>query len=154
MNNNDVLRQLRYIFNYADHQMVKVMEAADYSATTEQIVQWLKPEEDENFVEMKDKELAIFLNGFINLKRGKKDGPAFPPEEKLNNNIVFRKLKIALNFKDVDILEVFDSVDLKVGKHEISALFRNPKQSQYRECQDQFLRNFLFGLKRKFRPNS
>ena len=114
---------------------------------------WLKKEEDEAYQEMKDIELATFLNGLINLKRGKKEGPQAIPETELNNNIIFRKLKIALNFKDIDILEVFDLVDLKVGKHELSALFRNPNQSQYRECQDQFLRNFLYGLKMKFRPN-
>jgi uncharacterized protein YehS (DUF1456 family) len=133
--------------------MIVVFTNADAIYTREQISAWLKKDEDEAFQEMKDIELASFLNGFINLKRGKKDGPQFPPEKELNNNIIFRKLKIALNFKDIDILEVFDLVDLKVGKHELSALFRNPNQSQYRDCQDQFLRNFLYGLKMKFRPS-
>ena len=153
MNNNDVLRQLRYTFNYSDEKMIDIFALADASYTKEEVRAWLKKEEDEHYSEMSDLQLAQFLNGFINLKRGKKEGPQIPAEKVLNNNIIFRKLKIALNFKDIDILEVFDLVDLKVGKHELSALFRNPKQSQYRECQDQFLRNFLYGLKVKFRPN-
>ena len=153
MQNNDVLRQIRYIFNYSDDQMIALFIQADVVVSREIVSFWLKKEEDEAYQEMKDIELATFLNGLINLKRGKKEGPQAIPETELNNNIIFRKLKIALNFKDIDILEVFDLVDLKVGKHELSALFRNPNQSQYRECQDQFLRNFLYGLKMKFRPN-
>lgn len=153
MKNNDVLRQLRYIFNYSDDQMMAIFGEVDAHFPREVISAWLKKEDDESLQEMKDIELATFLNGFINLKRGKKEGPQAAPEKELNNNIIFRKLKIALNFKDIDILEVLDLVDLKVSKHELSALFRNPNQSQYRPCQDQFLRNFLYGLKMKFRPN-
>ena len=103
---------------------------------------------------MKDVEFATFLNGFIIAQRGKREGSSPKPETLLNNNIILRKLKIALNLKDTDILNLFQSVDLRLSKHELSAFFRNPKQAQYRECQDQFLRNFLFGLKKKYRPES
>ena len=65
--------------------------------------------------------------------------------------MIFRKLKIALNLKDEDILEILKLVDLRIGKHELSAFFRNPSQSQYRPCQDQFLRNFLHGMQLKYR---
>jgi uncharacterized protein YehS (DUF1456 family) len=44
-------------------------------------------------------------------------------------------------------------VDMRISKHELSAFFRNPNQSQYRPCQDQILRNFLHGLQLKYRDN-
>jgi len=69
----------------------------------------------------------------------------------LNYNIVFKKLKIALNLRDEDILEIFKLVDLRISKTELSAFFRNPKQSQYKPCKDQFLRNFLHGMQLKYR---
>ena len=69
----------------------------------------------------------------------------------MNNNIIFRKLKIALNLRDDDILALFKLADLEVSKHEISALFRKPEQIQYRECKDQFLRNFIYGMQLKHR---
>ena len=100
---------------------------------------------------MEDKELATFLNGFINEKRGKKDGTPMRPEDNLNNNIVFRKLKIALNLNDVEILSILDLANMRVSKHELSAFFRNPSQRQYRKCNDQFLRNFLYGMQLKYR---
>jgi len=45
-------------------------------------------------------------------------------------------------------------VDMHISKHELSAIFRKPGQKQYRECKDQFLRNFLYGLQFKERPES
>jgi len=153
MNNNDILRQLRYTFNYHDGNMMAIFASGGLQVSKQQITSWLKKEEDEAYVELTDFELASFLNGFINKKRGKKEGPQPKAEKQLNNNIILRKLKIALNLKDIDMLEIFDKADFKVSKHELSALFRKPTQSQYRECQNQFLRNFLYGLKLKFRPN-
>jgi uncharacterized protein YehS (DUF1456 family) len=94
--------------------------------------------------------MAIFLNGFINEKRGKKEGVQPEPEKRLNNNIILRKLKIALNLKDEDILEILMLADLRISKHELSAFFRNPNQEQYRLCKDQVLRNFLFGMQKKY----
>lgn len=153
MKNNVVLRQLRYIFDLSDDQMIDLFAQAEVEVTRSQVSDWLKKEEHEDYVKIKDSELASFLNGFINQKRGKREGPQPAPEKRLNNNIIFRKLKIALNYRDTDIIETFDLVDMWISKHEISAFFRNPKQNQYRTCEDQLLRNFLHGLQVKYRPD-
>ncbi|MFB0946944.1 MAG: hypothetical protein ACJAZY_003313 [Spirosomataceae bacterium] len=151
MKNNIVLRQFRYIFDLSDDQMTSLFGQADMVVTRPQVSDWLKKEEDENYKEITDVEFASLLNGFINEKRGKREGEQPQPEKRLNNNIIFRKLKIALNMKDTDILEIFKKVDMSISKHELSAIFRNPNQSQYRACEDQFLRNFLHGLQLKHR---
>jgi uncharacterized protein YehS (DUF1456 family) len=119
----------------------------------DQLKIWLKKEEEEGYQAIYDKDLAAFLNGFIVLKRGKKEGELPNPEKSLNNNTIFRKLKIALSLKDEDILEILKLADFKFSKHELSALFRKPEQEQYRVCKDQVLRNFLTGLQVKFHPN-
>jgi len=152
MKNSVVLRQLRYIFDLNDDQMVDLFAQAEIKVTRPQVINWLKKEDHEDFIEIPDTDFASFLNGFINHKRGKREGPQPAPEKRLNNNIIFRKLKIALNFKDTDIIDTFNLVDMWVSKHEISAFFRNPKQNQYRACEDQLLRNFLHGLQVKYRP--
>lgn len=151
MNNNDILRRIRYTFDLSDSKMMDIFALAGGEVTRAQVSDWLKKEDDPAFKGIYDHEFSVFLNGFIVLKRGKKEGPPPKNEKKLNNNVVFRKLKIALNLKDEDILEMFKLVDLAVSKHEISALFRNPNQSQYRDCKDQFLRNFLHGMQVKYR---
>ena len=146
MTNNDILRRLRYAFDFNDKKMIKIFALADYEASREEISNWLKKEDDEAHVGIYDKFLAMFLNGFIILNRGKREGEQPKPEKTLNNNLILRKLKIALTLTDEDIVETLKLVDLRVSKHEINAFFRKPGQRQYRQCKDQILRNFLHGL--------
>jgi uncharacterized protein YehS (DUF1456 family) len=151
MSNNDILRSLRYTFDFNDFEMIEIFKSAGGEVSRSQVSDWLKKEDDPEFKPIYDKDLALFLNGFVNLKRGKKEGPQPGPEKSLNNNTIFRKLKIALNLKDEDILEILGAVDFRFSKHELSAFFRKPTQSQYRVCHDQVLRNFLRGLQMKYR---
>jgi uncharacterized protein YehS (DUF1456 family) len=150
MQNNDVLRRLRYIFDLNDTKMMEIFALAGYDATRAEISAWLKKDEDPDFRDMYDKFLAAFLNGFIIGRRGRKEGAQPKNESKLNNNIVFRKLKIALDLKAEDILEILALSDMHISKHELSAFFRNPDQNQYRPCKDQILRYFLNGLQIKY----
>ncbi|MBN2279769.1 MAG: DUF1456 family protein [Candidatus Marinimicrobia bacterium] len=151
MDCNDVLRRLRYTFDLNDEQMLDIFSLADSKVTRGQVANWLKKEEDKDFQKISDQELAVFLNGLINKNRGKKEGPQPTPEEFLTNNDILRKLKIALNYKDVDLIDVFAKVDRRVSKHELSAFFRKSDHKNYRRCNDQILRNFLMGLQLKFR---
>ena len=104
------------------------------------------------YQKLSDTGLAIFLNGLIHDKRGRKEGLQPEPEEHLNNNIIFLKLKIALNLKAEDVLEILDLFGLNISKHELSAFFRKPVHKHYRECKHQVLRNFLKGMQLKYRP--
>lgn len=150
MNYNDILRRIRYTFDLNDTKMIELFALADHKVTRAEISNWLKKDDDLSYKELLDVEMAIFLNGFINERRGKKEGPQSEPEKRLNNNIILRKLKIALNLKDEEILEILMLADLRISKHELSAFFRNPNQEQYRLCRDQVLRNFLFGMQKKY----
>ena len=136
--------------NVADEPLAR--GAAGGEVTREQVSGWLKQDDKPGFLEMTDTQLAIFLNGLIVKNRGKKEGASFEPEAVLNNNIIFRKLRIALEFNDVDVIEVMKLAGFPIGKQELSALFRNPDHKNFRKCQDQMLRNFLKGLQLKFRP--
>ena len=150
MNNNDIIRRIRYTFDLGDSKMIEMFRLAGNQVTRAEISDWLKKDDDPAFRGIYDNQLAFFLNGFIISKRGKKEGVQPVSEKKLNNNIVFRKLKIALNLKDEDILEILELADMKISKHELSAFFRNPSQEQYRPCKDQILRNFLAGMQIKY----
>jgi uncharacterized protein YehS (DUF1456 family) len=152
MINNDILRRIRYTFDFNDSKMIAIFGSAYHPVTRAQISDWLKKEDDPAYRKFNDMLLAIFLNGLINDKRGKKEGPQPEPEKRLTNNIIFRKLKIALNLKAEDILEILDLADLRISKHELSAFFRKPDNKHYRGCKDQILRKFLKGLQLRYRP--
>ncbi|MCB5162361.1 DUF1456 family protein [Marinomonas algarum] len=154
MNNNDVLRRLRYTFDLKELAIVDIFASADGVATQEQITAWLKKEDDAGYVEMIDIELATFLNGFINSKRGKREGPQPVPEKRLTNNAIFMKLRIALNLQAEDILDIMSLAEFNLSKHELSSFFRKPDNRHYCECKDQILRNFLMGLQKHYRPKA
>lgn len=149
MTNNDILARLRYLFNYNDLKVVELYKLAGSEIQESDVINWLKKEEEPSYIAMSDKELASFLNGLIIEKRGEKEGPQPEPEEFLTNNNILRKLKIALNLKSEDILELFALIDKKVSKPELSSFFRNPDHSSYRPLMDQYLRNFLTALQLK-----
>lgn len=152
MTNNDVLRRVRYIFEINDKTMKEIFALGQLEVTRVQISQWLKKDDDPDYINCPDKQMASFLNGFIVHKRGAKDDGALPVAEKrLNNNMIFMKLKIALNLKAEEVLEVIALTEFRLGKHELSAFFRKPDHKHFRECKDQVLRNFLNGLMLRYR---
>jgi len=149
--NNDILRRVRYAFDFNDNKMIALFGLAGFEVTREQISAWLKKDDDPAQREFADTILAVFLNGLIIDKRGKREGPQPVPEQRLNNNIIFRKLRIALNLKDDDILAILELAGWTMSKHELSAFFRKTNHKSYRDCMDQVLRNFLKGLQLKYR---
>jgi len=154
MTNNDILRRVRYIFDFGDDKMIELFGLAEMTVSRAEVSAWLKKDEDEGFEEITDTQLAIFLNGLIVEKRGPKDGPSPEPEARINNNVIFRKLKIALDLKAEDILDLLETVDTKISKHELSAFFRKPGHKHFRACNNQILRNFLKAVQLRERPSS
>lgn len=154
MNNNDILRRIRYIFDLSDSKMIKIFGLADLQVSRAQISDWLKKDDDPAYQQCKDLQLAIFLNGLINNRRGKKEGAQPEPEKCLTNNIIFKKLRIALDLKSEDILAIMKQAGFPMNNPELSSYFRNPGHRNYVECTDQVLRNFLKGVQLKFRPST
>ena len=152
MTNNDILRRIRYLFDFSDLKMITLFKLANYDVSKADLSDWLKKEDDPLLIEITDKELAVFLNGLIIEKRGKREGPLPEAEDHLSNNMILKKLKIALDLKSDDILDLLASIDKKISKHELSAFFRNPDHKSYRDFLDQYLRYFLNALQKKYKP--
>ena len=149
MDNNDILRRLRYILNLSDDAMMDMYAKGGEPVSRAEVSDWLKKEEDEAFDVVIDENLATFLNGVIVNYRGKKDGQTPVAEVVLDNNIILRKLKIAFNFKSEEIVYLMKLGGQKVSATELSAFFRNPKHSKYMALNDQYLRNFLNGFQKQ-----
>ena len=154
MVNNDILRRLRYAFDFDDAKMIEIFGLADHEVTRSQVSNWLKKDNDEAYEECSDMELAYFLNGLINDRRGKKEGVQPRVEKRLTNNMVFMKLKIALDLKAADVQELMTLAKFPISKHELSAFFRKPDNRHYRICNDQIMRKFLKGIELKYREAS
>lgn len=151
MTNNDIFRRLRFVLDFNDRKMIEVFNLVDHDLSKVQLRSWLKKEDDLELEEMTDIDLANFLNGLVIDRRGRREGPLPLPEDPLTNNMILRKLKIAFKYRSDEILDLFDSIDKKISKHELSAFFRHPDSKNYEECGDQYLRYFLTGLQNKHR---
>lgn len=64
----------------------------------------------------------------------------------MNNNEIFKKLRVALQLRDDQIVKILELVDFRMSKGEVGNFFRNDDHPKYVECGDQVLRNFLNGL--------
>ena len=64
----------------------------------------------------------------------------------LTNNDIIKKIRVALQLRDDQIVEILGLVDYKTTKSEIGSFFRHPSHAKYMPLQDQILRNFLNGL--------
>ena len=154
MINNDVLRSIRYMLDLSDGRIVEITQLADAGFAIEKadVQAFLKKDEDPDYVECPDRVMAHFLDGLVFHLRGKDESrPPRPVEKRMTNNIVMKKLRVALELKDVDMHQAFEDAGFPVTKPELSALFRQPDHKHYRACGDQMLRNFLKGLTLRLR---
>ena len=146
---NDVLRSIRYMLDLSDQRVVEITQLADpaFALDKADVQAFLRREDDPEYADCSDAVLARFLDGLVIYCRGRDDSrPARPPETRVTNNVVLKKLRVAFELKDVDMHEVFESAGWPVSKPELTALFRQPGHPNYRPCGDQLLRNFLKGL--------
>lgn len=159
MTNNDILRRLRFAFDFSDQAAVKLFNL-DPSSTSEMnksdFINRICKEDDDGFVACSDAELASFLDGLIVSKRGLREpAPTAQPindDFRLSKNDVLKKLRIAMNFKEQDMLDTLKLGGSELSKSELSALFRKPQHKHYRSCGGQVLRNFIKGLTTTLRP--
>jgi len=154
MINSHVLRGLRYALDLNDATMGKIFQLVEFSVNQADIINMLRKEEEPNFLECSDHTMTCFLDGLIIYKRGvstSKQPPAKDSHITLTNNIMLKKLRIALELKEVDLLKIIKLADFEISKSELSALFRKPGHKNYRQCGDQFVRNLLRGIIKFYR---
>ena len=175
MNNNDLLIRLRYALDIRDIDMMEIFKLGGINMTREDLQRMLlKPKNNINFESTEDEFIAnddmkrcnnymleCFLNGFIIFKRGKQEPKPGEPEKQITtikddksvNNVLLKKLKIALSLSSEDMLEILKSAGVTLSNGELSAVFRKEGQRNYKECGDRYARNFLKGLAIRYRKN-
>lgn len=174
MNNSDILIRLRYALDIKDKDMVEIFKLGGVEVTKEEVLKMLvKPKEsfryeDDNDGDLKENDdnmscsnfrLESFLNGFIIFKRGKQDPKPGQPERPTMsiknigsvNNVLLKKLKIALALTSEDMLDILEKAGVIITKGELSAILRKEGHKNYMACGDRYARNFLKGLTIRYR---
>lgn len=173
MDNNDRLIRLRYALDIKNSEMIEIFKLGGIEVTREKVQKMLiksknpyNNEVDDDDIEEKEENikcnnntLESFLNGFITFKRGRQEPkPGQSERAALTikdsasiNNVLIKKVKIALSLTSDDVLDIFNEVGVFVTKGELSALLRKEGHKNYKECGDKYARNFLKGLAIRYR---
>jgi uncharacterized protein YehS (DUF1456 family) len=134
--------------------LVEIFQKSDFKTDTVQVKNMLKKEDEEDFFNINDRIMTLFLDGFIIYKRGENPNQTVVKKEKrLTNNDILKKLKIALNLKSEDILEILTIAENPISKSELAAVLQKKDHKNYKECGDKYIKKFLQGLTIKNRGN-
>jgi uncharacterized protein YehS (DUF1456 family) len=157
MIHNDILRRIRYALKINDTAAVSIFKLVDYDMEIPYLQSMMKKEDEEGYLPCRDKIISLFLDGLIIKNRGKQEGVEpviLKGNERLSNNEVLRKIRIAMSYKDDDMIDLLRIANFKVSKGELSALFRKPDHRNYKAAGDQIVRNLLQGMVKKYRPDA
>ncbi|ANU26382.1 DUF1456 family protein [Planococcus versutus] len=171
MDNNDLLIRLRYALDIKNTDMVEIFKLGGIELSKDEVLKvltktpeseeeddsiWIDHEDNDDYIKAEDELFEAFLNGFIIFKRGRQDPKSdqanLPePVNERSNNLLLKKVKIALQLTSEDMLEIWDLAGVTVTKGELGALLRKIGHKNYKECGDRYARNFLKGLAIKYR---
>ncbi len=155
MNNNDVLRSLRFSLELSDDEIARLVGLGGKSLRTEDVLPRLTREGEPGMVPCSSAVLGAFLDGLIRDRRGPPDPSRRPPAPvPLNNNEILKKVRIALELREEQMLKIAEVGGQKLSRSELAALFRKPNHRHFRPCGNQLLRRFMRGLVKTRRPTA
>ncbi|SHO81041.1 hypothetical protein MNB_SV-15-198 [hydrothermal vent metagenome] len=138
MQNSHIIKKISKALSLRKDDIQKIYKLEDKNYTLEDI--------DKILIETTYEDLGIFLDGLITLKRGKLDNPKKIVDVELTNNLILKKLRVALNLKSSEVIIIFSLVDIELKMSEVNALFRREGSKNYRVCSSKLLSIFLDGL--------
>ena len=145
MKPSEVIKAVKDALNLNRRQILHIYELEDYPMSLERLDKILKNRSKKNSANASYEELGVFLDGLISYKRGKRDRE-LKEDVILDNNLILKKLRTALNLKEYEIEMIFELADFKISKSKIRDLFRSNGHPKFKECDDKTLKAFLEGL--------
>ena len=149
MNNNHTLDRLRAVLKLTDADVVECFTLAGHPLSPEAQAGLHSQAQGAARTALTDAHMGSFLDGLIIARRGPSPSGGAPrkPVAELTNNMILKKLRIALNLREEDMLKLFRAGGQALSKGELTVLFRKPTHKHYKACDDQLMGIFLKGLK-------
>lgn len=144
---NEILYRIQKALNLTTEEMLKAYELEAYQMEASHLESLLKRRQDKGFIPASYEELGIFLDGLVTLKRGPSPKKSHDDEAvELTNNLILKKLRIALELKEPETEIIFGLADVDLSKQQLSSLFRKEGHKNFKPCSDELLMAFLDGL--------
>lgn len=147
MKTNDILYKIQKALNLSQEEMLEAYKLAEYKMEATHLDSLLKRRQDEGSKLCSYEELGVFLDGLVILKRGPNPKKSNDDEAvELTNNLILKKLRIALELKEAETEIIFSLGEAQLSKQQLASLFRKESHKNFKECSDELLMAFLDGL--------
>lgn len=146
MKTNDILYKIQKALNLSHEEMLEAYELANHKMETTHLDSLLKRYQDKGYKLCSYEELGVFLDGLVTLKRGPSPKKSNDEVVELTNNLILKKLRIALELKEAETEIIFSLADVELSKQQLASLFRKEGHKNFKECSDKLLIAFLDGL--------
>jgi len=144
---NDILYKIQKALNLSQEEMLEAYKLAEYKMEATHLDSLLKRRQDEGSKLCSYEELGVFLDGLVILKRGPNPKKSNDDEAvELTNNLILKKLRIALELKEAETEIIFSLGEAQLSKQQLASLFRKESHKNFKECSDELLMAFLDGL--------
>jgi len=147
LSTNEILFRIKKALNLSLEEVLNTYALEEYDMKAEHLEALLKRRQDKEFELCSYEELGVFLDGLITLKR--EPSPKKQNKEEaleLTNNLILKKLRIALELKEPETEIIFGLGDVTLSKQQLAALFRKEGHKNFKTCSNELLLAFLEGL--------
>ena len=144
---NDIFFRIKKALSLSNEEILKIYALEDYRMRQERLDEILKSHQVDSIEPCSHEELGVFLDGLIALKRG--PSPQKPSDNEaveLTNNLILKKLRVALKLKEPETEIIFGLGDAQLSKQELKSLFRKEDHKNFKPSSDTLLMAFLEGL--------
>ena len=146
ININKILYRIQKALNLTTEEILEAYKLEAYKMEASHLESLLKRRQDDGFRVATYEELGVFLDGLVTLKRGPSPKKANENEAvELTNNLILKKLRIALELKEAETEIIFGLADVELSKQQLASLFRKEGHKNFKECSDELLMAFLNG---------
>jgi len=147
LNTNDILYKVQKALRLSRDDILKAYALEAYKMESKDLDALLKRRQDKESKLCSYEELGIFLDGLVTLKRGPSPKKSTADEViELTNNLILKKLRIALELKEPETEIIFSLGEAELSKQQLASLFRKEGHKNFKECSDELLNAFLDGL--------
>jgi len=144
---NEILYRIQKALNLSIDEILEAYKLESYNIDALHLSSLLKRRQDKDFMLCSYEELGVFLDGLIALKRGPSPKKVNNDEViELTNNLILKKLRIALELKEAETEIIFGLGDAELSKQQLSSFFRKESHKNFKPCPDSTLMAFLEGL--------
>lgn len=144
---NEILYRIQKALNLTLEEIVEAYKLEEYEMEEKHLESLLARRQEKDFMLCSYEELGVFLDGLVTLKRG--PSPKKTDDDKvveLTNNLILKKLRIALELKEAETEIIFGLAEVELSKQQLASLFRKEGHKNFKECSDELLMAFLDGL--------